>query len=463
MISDAFSAPVSLRGFFVIKSLIRSSVALALCSVAVAHANLLPIQKWQTSQGATVLLVESHGLPMLDVRVDFDAGSRRDPGGKDGLAESAFGLMTMGAAGHSETEIGELEADLGAQLGSHVEEDGAGLNLRTLTDPPVLDKALALLSDVLAHPDYPDAVVARERQRGLAELEQAKSQVDAVLYDHFNHLLYGDHPYGHGIAQQELGLQAITRDDLVHFHHDYVVANHAVISIVGDVTRAQAQQLVDKLLAALPASGPDLPPLPPVQFNKPGTEEKLPFPTSQAHVIVGSPFIARSDPDWFALQVGNHILGGGGFSSRLTKVVRDQNGLAYSVYSGLDPRFQEGPFEAALQTRKEEADHALTLVRKVIADFVAKGPTATEVREAQQDMMNGLALSLDTNQKWLSFLGRIGRYNLPADFLDTYAEHVRAVTPEQIRVAFQKHLHPESLVTVVVGTPTLAMKTDAAK
>lgn len=426
---------------------------LLLCLAPMVQGALPAIQSWTTPQGARVLFVENHALPMLDLRIEFDAGSRRDPAGKEGAAGFALGLLTLGAAGMDEAAIGGAEADLGAEISSFVDVDGGGLALRSLSDPAIRDQAMELFIKVLTRPDYPQAVLDREKQRQQAELRQALTEPAAVASDRFQSLLYGEHPYGRTTAQEQRALGTLTRQDLLDFQRRHLVAERAVIALVGDLTRADAERLVQTIVSALPASGPELPLLAPVVFSNPAASERIAFPSSQAHISMGLPFIARSDPDFLALIVGNYVLGGGGFNSRLTKVIRDQKGLAYSVGSGFQPLLQQGPFQIGLQTRKEEAANAVRLVREVVEDYVRSGPTAVELKQAQADLINGFALGLDTNRKWLGILGRMGRYRLPLDYLQTYQTQVKALSAQQVRDAMRRHLDPKKLVTVVVGAP----------
>lgn len=434
----------------------RLAVVLLVGLAPIARAELPSVQSWTNSRGARVLFVENHALPMLDLRIEFDAGARRDRPGKEGTSGFALGLLTLGAKGMDEASIGGAEADLGAEIAPFADVDGGGLVLRTLSDKDIRDKAVQLFTDILTRPDYPQAVLDREKDRQLAQLKQALTEPSAVAGDHFQALLYGDHPYGRTTAVEQGALPKLSRQDLFTFHRDHLVADRAIIALVGDISRADAERLVDKIVMALPASGPELSLLPPVVFSTPAANEYITFPSSQAHVSMGLPLIARNDPDFFALILGNYVLGGGGFNSRLTKVIRDQKGLAYSVGSSFQPLLQQGPFQIGLQTRKEEADNAVRLVREVVETFVKDGPTAVELRQAQSDLINGFALGLDSNRKWLGILGRMGRYRLPLDYLQSYQKTVKALTINQVRDAMRRHIDPKKLVTVVVGAPAEA-------
>ena len=170
-------------------------------------------------------------------------------------------------------------------------------------------------------------------------------------------------------------------------------------------------------------------------------------------MLIGQPGYKRSDPDFFALLVGNHILGGGGFTSRLMREVREQRGLSYSVYSDFAPGLHAGAFSIGLQTRPDQADAAVAVVRQVLADFVAQGPSADELKAAQDNLIGGFALRLDGNRKLLANVANIAWNGLPLDYLEHWSARVAAVTLADIRAALQRKLQPERMVTVVVGAP----------
>jgi len=178
---------------------------------------------------------------------------------------------------------------------------------------------------------------------------------------------------------------------------------------------------------------------------------KVPHPAAQSHVHVGLPAISRSDPDYFPLLVGNYTLGGGGFVSRLMKEVREKRGYAYSVHSYFAPRKLEGPFEIGLQTKREQVGDALKVVDQVLTEYIAKGPTPQELAAAKKNMVDGLALRMDSNAKLLGYLSAIGFYGLPLTYLDDFPAKVKAVTVEQVKAAFARHVKAENLVTVVVA------------
>lgn len=402
------------------------------------------------------MFVESHDVPIVDIKVEFDAGARRDPDGKSGTAALANALLATGIRqgesqqeepGMTEAQLSDALADTGAEHGGDVEQDRAGMALRTLARVAEREKAIALLARILAQPAFPQSLFERDRARSIAALKEALTRPDEIASKAFWSLLYEKHPYG--ITPTVESLERIRHDDIVAFHAAHYVANRAIVSIVGAVDRPQADAIAQKLTARLPQGAP-LAALPAVPAYT-GEEKRIPHPASQAHVLIGAPALERADPDYFPLLVGNYTLGGGGFVSRLMHEVREERGLAYSAYSYFLPLAQPGPFQLGLQTQKERAQEALQVARATLASFVKSGPQPSEVRAAKENLIGGFALRIDTNRKILDNIAAIGFYGLPLDYLKTWTDKVAKVTITEIQTAFARTLAPERLETVIVG------------
>ena len=435
--------------------------ASALFGLQSAHA-AIPIQHWTQPSGAQVFLVESPAIPMLDVQLDFDAGSRRDPAEQAGLA-SVTALMAGkgvaardGAPALDENQLGEAWADLGASFGGSAGNDRMSFALRTLTEPDLLRQSVHLAARELGDSSWPDDVWQRERQRLSASIQESRTRPGTVARLAFAKAVYGTHPYGYETTPESLA--RIATADMRARYAATVVPCRAKVSLVGAVTRAQADQIVAELLARLPQASadkggacPSLPPVPEVAPLAAPVQDDVPFSSAQAHVLIGQPGYKRSDPDFFALLVGNHILGGGGFTSRLTEQVREKRGLSYSVYSYFMPGLHAGAFTLGLQTRPDQAAEAVTVSRQVLRDFVAQGPTEAELKAAKDNLVGGFALRIDSNRKLLDNVANIAWNGLPLDYLEHWTERVDAVRAADIKAAFQRVLQPERMVTVVVG------------
>lgn len=435
------------------RGLLRSSgglcVAIGLfCSPAWA---VPPIEHWQAPSGAQVVFVENHDLPMLDVELSFAAGASEDPPGKDGVASLTHGLLDLGAGRWDESALADRLADLGAVLTGDAGADRATVGLRTLSEETARDGALELLRTVLSQPQFPQPVLERERQRSVAALRDALTKPAVIAARTFWSTLYPGHPYGREATERTLG--AITRDDLVAFHRTHYGAQSASVAIVGDVSRTQAEVLAQRLTEALPG-GEAVPQQRPAVAAVPG-ERWIAHPSAQAHVLIGMPAMRRSDADFFPLMVGNYTLGSGGFVSRLVQQVRDRRGLAYNVYSQFAPMTDPGPFEIGLQTKKEQAHEAVQVVREVLSEFLATGPSDDELNAAKQFLVGSFPLHLDGNRKLLEQISSIAYYGLPLDYLDQYTARIEAVTRADVQAAFVRHIQPAALLTVVVGGPAV--------
>ena len=311
-----------------------------------------------------------------------------------------------------------------------------------------MQQSLDVFARILLQPEFPVAVIEREKSRIVSAIREADTKPETVLGRNFNELVYGAHPYGRNPTVTTI--EAITQADVQAFYSAHYSARRAVVAIIGDVSRAEAEAIAERISAGLPvgSAAPALAPVPAQTLS----EVRIPHPATQSHILIGSAVLKRGDPDFFALTVGNYILGGGGFVSRLMEQVREKRGLAYSVYSYFSPLQQEGPFQAGLQTKKEQANEALALVRQVIGEYVAQGPSAKELRAAKDNLAGGFALRIDSNRKILDNLAVIGFYGLPLDYLDTWSANVGKVTVEQIRSAMQRRVKPAQFSTVIVGT-----------
>ena len=410
------------------------------------------IEHWQTAQGARVYFVENHDLPMLDVAVGFAAGNGYDSPQKSGLAGLTFNMLDLGVEGLSEDDIARQLADIGAQMGGTFDTDRAGVSLRTLSSAAERDKALDILARVIQRPVFPEAVLAREKTRLIASIKEADTKPENIADKTFTKAVFGNHPYGLRSSGEVSTIENIQRGDLESFYRKHFVAKAAIVAIMGDVTRAQAEAIALKLTEQLPTSDVTHR-IAPVTVAIQPSEQRIAHPATQSHILVGVPGVARTDPDYFALYVGNHILGGSGFTSRLVNEIRENRGLAYSVYSYFIPMQQPGLFQMGLQTKKEQANDALQLLRVTLREFIDKGPTAKELVAAKQNIIGGFPLRIDNNKKIVEYLSLIGFYGLPLSYLDDFTSKIDKITVEQIRDAFKRHVNPDAMATVIVGAP----------
>jgi len=421
----------------------------------------VPIEHWTQANGAQVFLVQSRSLPMVDVQIDFDAGSRRDPADKAGLAGVTAAMASRGLraegvdAALDENALGEAWADLGASFGAGAGNDRMSFSLRSLSYPDLLPKATALAARQLALPAFIDAVWQRERAQLVASIKESETRPARVAGKAFAKAVYGAHPYGYDMT--EAGLDRITVADMQAFYAQSIRSCRAKVSVVGDVSRAQADALVATLLARLDSAAGTapctaLPAVPQVRpMAEPGSMQSITFDSAQAHVLIGQPGIRRNDSDFLALTVGNYVLGGGGFVSRLMSQVREKRGLSYSVYSYFAPGLHAGAFTVGLQTRPDQAAQAVALTKEVVAQFVREGPSEQELQAAKANLIGGFALRFDSNRKLLDNVANIAWNGLALDYLDTWTAAVERLSVADVKAAFERVLRPQAMATVVVG------------
>lgn len=431
------------------KRLMRTIVLLAVALFSSCVWSGPVLQHWQTKNGASVLYVSAPDLPMVDVRVVFDAGSARD-GDKPGLSQLTNAVLTDGAGSWDADQIAQRMDSVGAKLGSGSLRDMAWVSLRTITEKKAFDQSISTLAEILKSPTFPADALERNRQIMLANLQREEQSPGDVAKKQFMQMLFGSHPYAIHSSGTEESLKAITRGDLFAYQKRYYVAGNAIISIVGALDRKGAESLSELLSSGMQA-GEAAPQLPEVADLDAAANKSIPFPSSQSHILMGQPGMRRGDPDYFALYVGNHILGGSGLVSLLSNEVREKRGLSYSVYSFFAPMRVNGPFIIGAQTKNEQAKLALDVIRKTVSDYIRRGPTDAELKAAKQNITGGFPLNIASNGKIAEYISMIGFYKLPLDHLDTFVEKINAVTREQIKDAFQRRVHPDRFVTVVVG------------
>lgn len=410
------------------------------------------IQHWQAPSGAQVYFVENHNLPIVDVAVNFPAGSGFDTARRSGLAAMTQDMLEHGAKGLNEDAISRRLADVGAELNGNFDKDRAGLSLRTLSSAGERTKALKVLAAVLQHPSFPARILAREKARTIAVLKDELTQPEPIAEKAFARAIYGNHPYALPQKGRIETVRKIRRSDVVKFYRAHYGAKSAVVAMMGDMTRAQAEAIAQQLTAQLPPGGAPVD-IPPVTMQINASEQRIPHPATQSHILMGAPGMTRTDPDYFTLYVGNYILGGGGFVSRLMKNVREQHGMAYSVYSYFFPLQQAGEFRIGLQTRKAQAFQALGLVRTTLNRFIKDGPTENELQAAKANIIGGFPLRIDSNRKIVQYLAMIGFYHLPLTYLDDFTGKVRKVTVAGIRSTFRRRVNPAAMATIIVAPP----------
>ncbi len=397
---------------------------------------------------ATLLVAERPGLPMVVMNMILKTGAAVDPPGKQGLANLTAELLTRGTVSYSAQALAEEFDFLGTSLSVEAGNDATTISMTTLTKN--LDRSWALLAEVILSPTFPQDEFERIRKEIEGRLQSNQENPGWIAGKAFKEHLYPQHPYGRLISGQAETLARMTPADIKQFHATYYRPNNTIIAVAGEITQDQiisllASHFADWKAAALPDfSWPDPPARQAQQVN-------LNKEVTQANIMIGHAGIARSHPDYYAALVMNHILGGGGFGSRLMDRIREEQGYAYSVGSYFSARKHPGPFTVVLQTKNESAGQAIAETLAVIRHFREEGASAEEVEAAKAYLINSFPLRLISNADVAGMLPLLEFYALGLDYPDRYPDIIGSVTLEQVRAAAKQHLHPDQFLQVVVA------------
>ena len=428
---------------------ITSLFCLLVISISSSVSASPKFEHWTLDSGLRVYYVDIKDLPMLDINVTFDAGSVRD-GDKAGVANLTMSMLSSGAAGMNADQLAEVFESVGARFYANASKDTANIGLRTITLEKPFKKALDNWLAVIKSPDFPTADFERLQKQMKVSFESSKQRPGSLAGEAFYKHLYGDHPYAQPTRGFEDTVAAMTTDDLKAFYKQYVVEENAMVTIVGAVTREEAEVLAQRVADALP-SGKKPAPIPEV---KPLTEAKtvhIPFPSSQAHIIVGQTGYKRGDPDYFKLYLANHPFGGSGFTSRLMKEIRVKRGLSYSVYSYFSPSRELGPFVMGLQTKVEQVEEARKVLADLLKTYLKEGATADEIEESKLNITGGFPMNIAGNSNIGNYADVIGFFGLPLNYLDLFTDRINAITPQDAAEAMRRRINPEAMLTIIVG------------
>ena len=414
-----------------------------------ATATVFKTEKWITKNGVRVVFYPAMEVPMLDVSIAFAAGSAYDEN-QYGLSALTSSMMNQGNAGLNATAIAESLADVGAQYKVEINRDMVVFSLRTLVSQEAMNKAGNTFTQIINHPDFPDAAFSREKKQQLMSIEQTQESPEDVAQLRFFQALYQQHPYAHPVRGTTETVNAISKSQVIEFNKRYYVAKNAILVMVGAINSQAAHQLADQLTQELP-EGQAAPPIPKATQLTKAETINIPFPSSQTVIRLGQVGIDHHNPNYFPLTVGNYILGGGALVSRLAVEVREKRGLTYGIESQFAPMSGYGPFLISLSTKNKQTHETLDVIQSVLQAYIDKGPTDEEMNAAKQYLTGSFPLSLSGNRSIASLLLRMNFYHLPEDFLDTYTARVNEITSEQVKQAFKQQVNPDKLLLVTVG------------
>ncbi|MFT5505621.1 MAG: zinc protease [Gammaproteobacteria bacterium] len=412
------------------------------------HAQSVEVERWTTSNGMMVFFNQSKALPLVDFQLSFRAGSAYD-GELPGLAGLTNALLIDGYKNINAQQVAVNIESLGARIGYGTSRDRAWMSLRSLSYSDHLEPAVKLFANIVSEPAFPEDALERDRKNLLSGLKERLNQPSALADYEFNRALYKGHPYQYGSSGHELSVEKISRNDLLFFHRRLYVSANANLAISGDLSLSEAK-IYAELIAKPLNRGERSNPVPPVSPTLAQTDHYS-FESKQTHIRIGLPVLRRDNPDYYALKLGNQILGGSA-QSWLMQSLREEQGLTYGVYSHFSAYESRGPFQISLQTQNENVDRVLASLKLLMTKFIENGPSEVELEAAKKNLTGSLALSQDSNRKINSQLAFIGFYDLELNYLEVYKNKIRSIDVEEIRSAFRQYLKMDHLLTVTVGS-----------
>lgn len=427
----------------------RLFISIILCFSMASACATIKIQHWKTDNGSDAYFVKTTALPMLDIRVVFAAGSAYD-GPQWGLASFVNNMIGQATATKSANAIADAFDGVGASFDTDVNQDQAVVSLRTLTQSKYFTSALATFEDVLVNAQFNQDAFQRTLNQTLATIKVNQETPDKVASTMFNKTLYGNQPYGHPVIGTMQSVKQLSLSALKAFYKKYYVAKNADIVMVGDLSNSEARKIANQLSSALP-SGTHAKTLPMMTARETGKVVHVNFPSQQTAILYGQLGITRKNTDYFPLIVGNSILGQLPLTSVLFQNVRNKRGLAYYAISDFDLLQYRGPFEVSLKTRAAKTQESVDVVKQTLSNYINDGPTSEQLQMAKNYISGSFPLSTASNGAILGAVTNIAFYKRPLNYLDTYLQNVNSVTTDQVKQAFQRVLHPNTMILVTVG------------
>jgi zinc protease len=421
-------------------------------TVASSQLRTPTVQEFTTSSGTRVLFVEAPELPIVDIKLVFDAGSARDSelkSGQYGLASLTSQLLAEGTSTQTTDQISATFERLGAQFSAAAYRDMFAVNLRSLSDSillnPAIDQLLSILKDAQIPQSSYDRVIKQHRI-GLAAQKDSPSTMANIR---FWQELYSNHPYAQPTSGTLPSIALIKPADIRQFKDKYLVAGNMSIAMTGQISLAQAKILAERITQSLPQGEQAK------ALSKPeilsARSVYVPFDSTQTHVMMGAVSITRNNPDLPALTVANEVFGARDFNALLMQELRVKRGLTYGASSGFNPMHSNGPFIVNYSTRSDQTNESLKVARKTLQDYIQNGVSSDKLNETKTGLLNSYPLSLSSNQSIVSLLASMGFYGLPSSYLADYPKQIEAVTADSAHQAFIRYVNPNNMLTVVLG------------
>lgn len=412
-----------------------------------ASASLVP-KRAVLDNGLVLLTSEQRALPIVAIELLIDAGSRHESADQAGLANLTSKLLSFGTKRRNALQISETLDFIGAGLSTGASENVASMSMTILKKD--LTTGLELLGEILTSSAFPQGEIDRQKQTILAAIKAKEDDPGAVAGKAFAAALFPQSPYGRPVEGTEASVKGLQQKNLREFFARYYRPNRSILSVVGDVSE---QEIIGALKPALRAwSKGAASPAPPAP-SRIGAPQMIRVnkPLTQANIILGHAGVPRGHADYYAILVMNYILGGGGFSSRVMDSIRNERGLAYSVYSYFGADKSHGSFQFVMQTKNETAAEAIRLAREEVQRIREQPVSAQELDDAKNYLIGSFPLRFDTNRRIAAFISQVEYFELGLDYPNRYGDLIGKVSREEVQRAAKQYLHPDRLITVVVG------------
>lgn len=431
--------------------------------VLIGPAHALEVRKERLPNGLTVFQVERHNLPIVVATLLIKASPRDEPADRAGMAYLTSKMLGEGTETRTSQDISAEVEFIGASLDAATNSDYTVISLSVLKKN--VEKGFELLSDILLHPTFPEGEVRRKKELLKGALRQKEEEPGFVAEKRFVREVFGDHPYGRLVEGSVETIDALEREDVVRFYRQHYTPDNALLGVVGDLTLEELDALIQKFLSgwkgAVTSHAKEEADEAARAAGRAGHASELRSQgpktviidkdITQANILLGHRGISREDPDYYAVSVMNYILGGGGFASRLMKVVRDDMGLAYSIYSTFSPNKEPGYFQVEVQTKNESASTVIAEILGQLKKMKTEHVSDRELQDAKSFLKGSFPRRLETTRKIGDFLSAVRFFNLGDDYIEKYPGYVDAVTKEDVLRVARKYLDDTSYVLVVVG------------
>jgi zinc protease len=412
-----------------------------------ASASLVP-KRSVLDNGLVLLTSEQRALPIVAIELMIDAGSRHESAEQAGLANLTSKLLSFGTKRRNALQISETLDFIGAGLSTGASENVASMSMTILKKD--LTTGLELVGEILTSSTFPQGEIDRQKQTILAAIKAKEDDPGAVAGKAFAAALFPQSPYGRPVEGTESSVKGLQQKNLREFFARYYRPNRSILSVVGDVSE---QEIIGALKPALRAWSKGAASTAPPAPSRIGAPQMIRVnkPLTQANIILGHAGVPRGHADYYAILVMNYILGGGGFSSRVMDSIRNERGLAYSVYSYFGADKSHGSFQFVMQTKNETAAEAIRLAREEVQRIREQPVSAQELDDAKNYLIGSFPLRFDTNRRIAAFISQVEYFELGLDYPNRYGDLIGKVSREEVQRVAKQYLHPDRLITVVVG------------